>query len=88
MDDRTFCHAELAALALPSSVPIASFAVVPAMPMLSCTAWMASIIFPKPTSASSLVSVSWWSSTPDALMRSTMPCCVPAKPRDRLSSML
>ena len=85
---RTFCHADFVAVALPSSVPIASLAVVPAMPMFSCTAWMASTIVPNPTSASCEVSVNCSSSTPDALMRSTMPCCVPANPRERLSSMV
>ena len=84
----TFCHADLAALALPSSVPMASLAVVPVMLMSCCTAWMASSIVPNPTSASWLVSVSFSPSTPDALMRSSMPCWLPAKPRDRLSSIV
>ena len=82
---RRFSHAALAMVTLPSMVPAASLAVVPAIPCASCTCWMAWTQSAKESMERSDASPF---AAPQALasaMSCSIPCLVPAYPSLRLS---
>ena len=84
-----FCHAACMDEIDPWIVDAASAAVVPVMPILSCTTPIASMILSKETSFTVFaVTVIWLPSTPESLMSRAISDAVPPYPSFRLSSIV